>query len=46
MKIQKYAIFGKKSLKMNIINIKNIVNLETIVIIQVDVEVLQIAYGV
>ena len=38
-----YTIFVKKSLKINILKIKNIVMLEIIVIIQVNIEVLHIA---
>ena len=40
MKMQKYAIFVKQSLKINMLNTKNIVNLEIIVIIQVNIEVI------
>ena len=38
-----YTIFVKKSLKINILKMKNIVMLEIIVIIQVNIEVLHIA---
>ena len=38
-----YTIFVKKSLKINILKIKNFVMLEIIVIIQVNIEVLHIA---
>ena len=38
-----YTIFVKKSLKINILKIKNIVMLEIIVIIQVNIEVFHIA---
>ena len=40
MKMQKYAIFVKQSLIINMLNTKNIVNLEIIVIIQVNIEVI------
>ena len=40
MKMQKYPVFVKKSLKINMLNTKNIVNLEIIVIIQVNIEVI------
>ena len=40
MKMQKYAIFVKQSLKINMLNTKNIVDLEIIVIIQVNIEVI------
>ena len=43
MKMQESVIFVKK-MKINIWNIKNIVKLEIIVIIQVNIEVLRIAY--
>ena len=46
MKVQKLVIFVEKNLKMKILKIKNIVKLETIVIIQVNIEVLIIAYGI
>ena len=44
MKMQKCAIFVKKKLKINMRKIKNIVKLETVVIVQVNIEVLHIAY--
>ena len=44
MKIQKPVIFLKKNLKINISKIKNILNLEIIVIIQENIKVLRIAY--
>ena len=44
MKMQKYIIFVKKNLKMNMIKIKSIVKLGFIVVIQVNIEVLHIAY--
>ena len=44
MKMQKFAIFAKKSLKINILKIKNIAKSEIIVIIQVNTEVLHIEY--
>ena len=42
MKMQKFAIFVNKSLKINILKIKNIVKLEIIVIIQVNTEMLHL----
>ena len=44
MKLQKSAIFVKKSLKVNVLKIKNTAKLGTIVIIQVNLELLHIAY--
>ena len=44
MKMQKFAIFLKKSLKINILKIKDIVKLEIIFIIQVNTEVLHMVY--
>ena len=44
MKMLKSVILGKKNLKMNIWMIKDIVKLETIVIMQGNIEVLCIAY--
>ena len=44
MKIFKSAIFIKKSLKIDTLKIKNIVKLGSIVIIQVNIEVLHMAY--
>ena len=44
MKMHKFAIFVKKSLKINILKIKNIVKLEIIPITQVNAEVLHIVY--
>ena len=44
MKMQKFAIFAKKSLKKNMVKIKNILKLVIIVIKQVSIEVLHIAY--
>ena len=44
MKIQKSVMFVKKNLKINMLKIKNIVKLETIVIIQENIELLHIAY--
>ena len=40
----KFTIFVKKSLKINILKIKNIVKLEIIAIVQVNPEVLNILY--
>ena len=42
--MQKSIIFIKKSLKINMLKIKNIVKLGTIVIIHVNIEVLVTAY--
>ena len=44
MKMQKSVIFVKKKLKINILQIKNIVKLEIIVIMQENIKVLHIAY--
>ena len=44
MKMQNSFIFVKKNLKTNISKIKNILELEIIVIIQKNIEVLHIAY--
>ena len=44
MKTQTFAGFEKKSLKINILKIKNIVNLEIIVVMQRNTEVLHIVY--
>ena len=44
MKIQKFVIFVKKNLKMNMLKTGNILKLQIIVIIQVNIEVLCIAY--
>ena len=47
IKMQKFVIFVKKSLKINILKIKNIVKVEIIVIIQVNnTEVLHIVYAI
>ena len=42
--MQKYAIFLQENLKINMLKLKNIVNLGTIAIIQVNTEVVPIAY--
>ena len=42
--MRKYAIFIKKSLKVNLLRIKDIAKLEIIFIIQVNIKVLHIAY--
>ena len=42
--MQKYVIFVKTNLKMNMVNIKIIVKLRIIVIIKRNIEVLHIAY--
>ena len=44
MKMQKYVIFIKKILKINILKMKNLIKLEIIIIIHVNNEVLHIAY--
>ena len=44
MKMQKSVIFVKKSLKINILRIKNIAKLEVTVIIWVNTELLLIAH--
>ena len=44
MKMQKFVMFVKKSLKINMLKIKNTAKLGIIVIIQVNIEVLHIAY--
>ena len=41
---RKSAIFAKKNLKINMLQIKNIIKLRTTVIIQENVEVLHIVY--
>ena len=43
MEMRKYAIFVKKSLKRNMLKIKNIVKLEVNVLTQANLEVLHIA---
>ena len=44
MKIQNSVIFVKKILKIDMLKIKSIVKLETNVIVQVNIEVLDIPY--
>ena len=44
MKMKTFAIFVKKSLKINILKIKNVVKLEIIVFMQVNTEVLHIVH--
>ena len=44
MKMQISPIFVKKSSKINMLKIKNIAKLGTIVVIQVNIEVLDIVY--
>ena len=44
MKKQEFSIFVKKSLRMNMLKIKDVVKLSIIVIMQVDKEVLNITY--
>ena len=46
MKMQKYVIFVKKNLKIDIQETNNMVKLEITVIIQKNIEVLRIAYVV
>ena len=46
MKIQKSIIFVKKTLKINMLKIKNVVRLGTIVIIEVNIEVLYITNAI
>ena len=43
-KRQIFSIFVKKNLRINILQIRNIVKIENIVIMQVNTEVLHIAY--
>ena len=43
---KKKLIFVKKNLKVNMLKIKNIVKLETITIIEMNIEVLHISYGI
>ena len=45
MKVQKSVIFVKTNLKINMLMITNIVELEIIFIIQLNIEVLHIAYA-
>ena len=44
MKMQTFAIIVKNNLKINMLTIKNIVKLATIVIMQVNIEVTHIAH--
>ena len=44
MKMQKYAIFVRKSLKISMLKTKTIVKLEITVIIQVNIEIMHIVY--
>ena len=46
MKVQKPVIFVKTNLKINMLMITNIVELEIIFIIQLNIEVLHIAYPI
>ena len=46
MKMQEYVTFVKKSLKINMLMVKNIVKLEIIVIMQVNIGVLHIVYAI
>ena len=46
MKMQKSVTCVKKNLKFNMLKIKNIVKLETVVIIQGNIEVLHITYAI
>ena len=43
-KYNEHAIFVKKNLEINILKIQNIIKLEIIVITQVNIEVLHMAY--
>ena len=45
-KMKKIVIFVKKNLKINMLKTKNIVNLGTVVIVQMKIEVLHKAYAV
>ena len=42
--MQKYAIFVKKNLRINMLKIKSVIKLGTSVTMQVNIEVLHIAY--
>ena len=44
IKVQKFTIFVKTSLKINILKLKSIVKLEILAIIEVNTEVLHIVY--
>ena len=44
IKMHKFTIFVKKSLKINTLKLKSIVKLEILVIIEVNTEVLHIVY--
>ena len=44
MKMQKFVIIVKKDLMINMLQIKNMMKLETNVIIQENIEVLQLVY--
>ena len=46
MKVQKPVIFVKTNLKINMLMITNIVELEIIFIVQLNIEVLHIAYAI
>ena len=46
MKIPHFAIFVDKSLKINMLKIKMITKVQIIIIIQVNIEVMHIAYEV
>ena len=46
MKMQKFVIFVKEILKINMLKIKSIVELETIVIIQGNIEVLHMVHAI
>ena len=46
LKIQRFGVFVKKKLKMNMSNIQNIMKLGMIVIIEGNVEVLSIVYAI
>ena len=44
MKMQKFSIFVKNNLQINMLNINNVAKVRTIVITQVNTEALHIAY--
>ena len=44
MKMQKYVLFAEKNLKINMKNIRNIVKLNIISVMQGNIEALRIAY--
>ena len=44
MKIQKHVTLVQKNVKINMLKIKNIEKLETIIIMQVNIKMLHVAY--